>query len=80
MACSACWYLLARGDTYSAHDLAADLRQHWRDRLGDDHEQTRATATYLAWVFRNMGRYAEAREPVLPAASRPRLAHRPLAG
>ena len=62
MACNACWYLLARGDTRTAHDLAADLRQHWRDRLGDDHENTLAAATYLAWALRDMGRYAEARE------------------
>ena len=44
MACDACWYLLARGDTRTAHDLAADLHQHWRDRLGDDHENTLAAA------------------------------------
>ena len=62
MACNACWYLLARGDTRTAHDLAAELRRHWRDRLGDDDENTRATATYLAWALRNMGRYAAARD------------------
>ena len=62
MACNACWYLLARGDTRTAHDLATDLRQHWRDRLGDDHENTLAAAGYLAWALRSMGRYAEARE------------------
>jgi Tetratricopeptide repeat len=62
MACNACWYLLARADTRAAHDLAADLRQHWRDRLGDDHVATWATTTYLAWALRDMGRYAEARE------------------
>ena len=62
MACNACWCLLARGDTRTAYDLATELRQHWRDRLGDDHENTRATATYLAWALRDMGRYAEARE------------------
>jgi Tetratricopeptide repeat/Domain of unknown function (DUF4062)/NB-ARC domain len=62
MACSACFYLLARGDTRTAHDLAAHLRQHWRDRLGDDHENTRAASVYLAWALRNMGRHAEARE------------------
>ena len=62
MACNACWYLLARGDTRSAHDLATDLRRYWRDRLGEDDEHTRATATYLAWALRDMGRYAEARE------------------
>ena len=62
MACNACWYLLARGDTRTAHDLATDLRQHWRDQLGDDHENTRSAALYLAWAVREMGRYAEARE------------------
>ena len=62
MACNACAYLLARGDTRTARDLATDLRQHWRDRLGDDHENTQATATYLAWALRDLGRYAAARE------------------
>jgi hypothetical protein len=62
MACNACWYLVARGDTRTAHDLAAGLRQHWRDQLGDDDEHTRAAATYLAWALRNMGRYAAARD------------------
>ena len=46
MACNACWYLLARGDTRTAYDLAADLRQHWRDRLGDDDDYTQ-TITQL---------------------------------
>ena len=62
MACNACFYLLARGDTGTAHDFAADLRQHWRDRLGEDHENTRATTLYVAWALRDMGRYAEARD------------------
>jgi hypothetical protein len=62
MACNACWYLLARGDTHTAHDLAATLRQHWRDRLGDDHENTRAAVSYLAWALGDMGHYAQARE------------------
>ena len=62
MACDACWYLLARGDARTAYDLATNLRRHWRGRLGDDHENTQATVTYLAWALRNMGHYAEARE------------------
>jgi hypothetical protein len=41
----------------------ADLRQHWRDRLGDDHEHTLAIATYLAWALQDMGRYAEGPRP-----------------
>jgi Tetratricopeptide repeat/Domain of unknown function (DUF4062)/NB-ARC domain len=62
MACNACWYLLARADTRTAHDLATELRRTWRDRLGDDHENTQATAHYLGWALRDMGRHAEARE------------------
>ena len=62
MACHACWYLLVRGDVRTAYDLAADLQQQWRDRLGDDHEHTRAASNYLAWALREMGRYAEARD------------------
>jgi hypothetical protein len=60
LACDACTYLMTRGDTRTAHDLASDLRQHWRDRLGDDHEDTWAAARSLAWAFVAMGRYAEA--------------------
>jgi hypothetical protein len=62
MACAACGYLQRRGDTRAAHDLASDLRRHWRERLGDDDETTRAATHYLAWALREMGRYAEARD------------------
>ncbi|HEX3961162.1 MAG TPA: FxSxx-COOH system tetratricopeptide repeat protein, partial [Trebonia sp.] len=62
MACNACCYLLARGDTRTARDLAANLRDHWRSRLGDDDEYTLSVANYLAWARRSMGHYAEARE------------------
>ena len=43
------------------HDFASDLRQQWRDRLGDDHEHTLTITHYLAWALQ-MGRYAEARD------------------
>jgi hypothetical protein len=62
MACDACWYLLSRGDTRAAHDLASDLRRRWRERLGDDDESTRAATHYVAWTLRERGRYAEARD------------------
>jgi hypothetical protein len=62
MACHACGYLVIRGDIRAGHDLASDLRQHWRDRLGDDHENTLAAAWHLAWALRTMGRYPDARE------------------
>jgi tetratricopeptide (TPR) repeat protein len=62
MAYDACFYLVARGDTRTGHDLASELRQRWRERLGDDHADTRWATNYLAWALRNMGRYAEARD------------------
>jgi tetratricopeptide (TPR) repeat protein len=62
MACYACWYLMARGDTRTVHDLARDLHQHWQPRLGDDDQTVQAAAYYLGWALREMGRYAEARD------------------
>jgi hypothetical protein len=62
MACNACWYLLARGDTRTAHDLARKLHQDWRARLGDDDETVLEAAHYRGWTLFEMGRYAEARD------------------
>jgi hypothetical protein len=58
----ACFYLVARGDTRAGHDLASHLRQSWRERLGDDHHDTRWITNYLAWALRDMGDYAQARD------------------
>ncbi len=57
-----CRYLIERGDTRTAHDLASGLHQQWRDRLGEDHEHTLTAAHYLAWTLLDMGRYAESRD------------------
>jgi hypothetical protein len=75
LGCDGCWYLLARGAATApagtdplaryiptAYDLARDLRQQWRDRLGDDHEHTLEITRYLGWALQAMGRYAEARD------------------
>jgi hypothetical protein len=62
MACEACVYLLSRGDTRTAHDLASDLRQQWRDRFGDDNRDTQVITAYLARALSVMGRNAEARD------------------
>jgi hypothetical protein len=62
MASDACGYLQSRGDTRAAHDLASDLRQHWRERLGDDDQNTLAVTNILTWTLRAMGRYTEARD------------------
>jgi hypothetical protein len=60
MACDACWYLLARGDPYAAHGLAINLRQQWRCRFGDDHENTLSATRNFAAALRDMSRCAEA--------------------
>jgi transcriptional regulator with XRE-family HTH domain len=57
-----CWYLLERGDTRTAHDLASSLHQHWRDRLGEDHPHTLTAAHFLARTLLEMGRHAESRD------------------
>ena len=62
LACDGCRYLIARGDTRAAFDLASDLRQRWRDRLGANHEHTLATGDYLGWALVGMGRWADARD------------------
>jgi hypothetical protein len=63
MAYDACSYLRSRGDTRAAHDLASDLRQRWRERLGgDDDDSTLAVTHYVALTLRDMGRHAEARD------------------
>jgi hypothetical protein len=73
VACDACRYLMARGDIRAAHDLTADLREHWRARLGDDHEHTMQTASYHAWALRAMGRYAHARDLAQDTLARRRV-------
>jgi hypothetical protein len=62
LACDACSYVISRGDAPNCHDLASGLRQQWRERLGDDHEQVLATTRSLGRALRVMGRYAEARD------------------
>jgi hypothetical protein len=61
-ACDACRYLLARGDARTSRDLATQLYQPWRQRLGDDDARTLESAYLLAWALRNMGRSSAARE------------------
>jgi hypothetical protein len=60
--CDACSYLLDRGDIRAGHDLAYELHQRWRERLGEDHENTLAAAHHLAWALQGMGSYPKARE------------------
>jgi len=62
IATHACDYLLARGDTTAAHNLASDLRLQWAQRLGGDHEHTLIAATHLARALSRIGRHSEARD------------------
>jgi hypothetical protein len=52
----ACRYLIERGDARTSHDLVSGLRQQWRDRFGEDHEQTLTAAHYVAWTLLEMSR------------------------
>jgi tetratricopeptide (TPR) repeat protein len=61
-ACNACWYLLARGDAHSCHDLASLLYQRWLGRLGADDPDTLMMASYLAWALEDLGDYRAARD------------------
>jgi hypothetical protein len=54
-----CWYLLERGDTRTAHDLATRLHQHWRHRLGDNHPHTLIAAHYRAWALLELGHHTQ---------------------
>ena len=62
MACNACWYLLARGDTRTAHDLASACASTGATGSAMTTSTRWAIAHYLAWALRDMGRYAEARD------------------
>jgi hypothetical protein len=62
LACQACHYLLARGDTRTGHDLARDLYKQWRERLGADDEHVLVMAHCLGWALRVLGQYAAARD------------------
>jgi hypothetical protein len=61
-ACRACWYLRSRGDARGGQDLAQNLYQQWRQRLGGDDAQTLSIAHTLAVALRDLGRYADARD------------------
>ncbi len=62
LACNGCAYLLARGDTADARDLAGELRDRWRQRLGTDDPDTLLITHYLARSLRELGDLQTARE------------------
>jgi TIR domain/Tetratricopeptide repeat/NB-ARC domain len=77
MACSACWYLLSRGDSQGAYDLASALYRQWPGKLGRDHPEVLVIAHDLAWALQNLGHDAEARELDKENLARQRRLHGP---
>ncbi|MFG3499383.1 FxSxx-COOH system tetratricopeptide repeat protein [Streptomyces sp. NPDC047928] len=55
-------YLWKRGDWQTAWTLGSDLREAWRDMLGDDDIQYLYLRFHLSNILRSQGRYVEARE------------------
>ncbi|RST18641.1 tetratricopeptide repeat protein [Streptomyces sp. WAC05374] len=55
-------YLWKRGDWQTAGTLAEDLRDAWRDMLGNDDLQYLYLRFHLSNILRSQGRYVEARE------------------
>ena len=60
LAFNAGWYLLRRGDFRAGCDLARQLYERWRARLGRDDSYTLMAANTLGAALRGLGRYAEA--------------------
>ena len=57
-----CWYLIERGDARTPQALMSVLHKQWRDRLGEDHQDTLMAAHYLSWTMLDTGQYSEARD------------------
>jgi DNA-binding CsgD family transcriptional regulator/transcriptional regulator with XRE-family HTH domain len=57
-----CWYLIERGDARTPQALMSVLHQQWRDRFGEDHQDTLMAAHYLSWTMLDTGQYSEARD------------------
>ena len=73
MAYNACWYLLARGYSRAAFELASGLSRQWRERLGDDDIHTLVMTLNVAWALHAMGRITEARDLNMNTMERMRL-------
>ncbi|HEY0531546.1 MAG TPA: FxSxx-COOH system tetratricopeptide repeat protein [Actinoplanes sp.] len=59
---SAIWHLLARGDARTALPLAETFHTAWTSRHGPDDQTTIVAADTLAYAYRQLGRYEQARE------------------
>ncbi|GIM96721.1 FxSxx-COOH system tetratricopeptide repeat protein [Paractinoplanes toevensis] len=54
-------YLISRGDTRPAQQLAESLHEEWKQRLGADHRDTLRAATELVWTLRDLGEFSRLR-------------------
>jgi tetratricopeptide (TPR) repeat protein len=72
LAARALLYLLRRGDSRTAEQLAAAFFTRWRQLLGPDDADTLAAATELAHARRNLGRITEIREIIEDTLARRR--------
>ncbi|GAA2624637.1 FxSxx-COOH system tetratricopeptide repeat protein [Paractinoplanes durhamensis] len=54
-------YLINRGDSRPAQQLAENLYEEWKERLGADHRDTLRAATELVWALRDLGEYGRLR-------------------
>jgi hypothetical protein len=60
MVCNASWYLVRRGEFRAGHDLARQVYDSWRARLGPDDPDTLKAGNALAAALRGMGQIAQA--------------------
>ncbi|MFD0524846.1 FxSxx-COOH system tetratricopeptide repeat protein [Paractinoplanes durhamensis] len=67
---SAIWHLFARGDTRTALPLAEQLHAEWTDRHGPDDASSLMAASTLAFGYRQVGRYQQARDLDVDTLSR----------
>lgn len=61
LACAAVWYLHARGDARTALPLAESLFNRWTERLGKIDPLTLTAGSNVAWIYRVLSRYDDAR-------------------
>ncbi|MET3421400.1 tetratricopeptide (TPR) repeat protein [Actinoplanes tereljensis] len=69
-ACDAVVYLIGRGDTAPARQLAVNLFEEWRHRLGADHRDTLRAASEVIWALRDLGEYSRLQPLVADVLSR----------
>jgi tetratricopeptide (TPR) repeat protein len=75
LACNMVWYLLNRGDTRTARDLAKHFRERWLLNFGPDDQAVLWATNHLAQAYRDLGDYEKARPLDEEVYSRYRAIH-----